>query len=486
MPQTLSVWCRELGHEPFYATYYGQADPRSLLPSNLDVVLVKAFSSASALAYALARLFRSEGIPTVLGGPHAKAFPVDALRFFDVVVQECDKTLLDELLRDLPRGSSVSSGRLLREIATVEERMPEIRRSTFWRSNPYGAAVVPVLSSVGCPYSCGFCTDWNNPYAVLSLERLEADLRFASEHFPHTKLLFHDPNFAVKFDAVMDVMERIPSARRSPYMIESSLSVLKASRVQRLGRTRCYFLMSGIESWTDYSNKSGLGARAAGLEKVRGVAEQLRSISGHVPLLQANLIFGLDGDRGDEPVELTKAFMSELPTAWVNLAIPTPYGATPLFDEYLASGQILRRMPFFFYNRPYMAIRPKHYAPVDYLSRLIELLEFQASWALSRRRLAHGSPLMRAFNALRILGLRPAIRAYREQRDLLARDSHFRDFHDGRSQVLPAYYRRELRRSLGRYHELLSEQDLCPDLAQSSRRRPRPGRPRFRPYVAEG
>ena len=94
MPQAISVWCRQLGHESFYATYYGQGDAKDLLPSDLDLVFISTYTQASALAYALAKLFRREGTLTVIGGPHSKAFPDDCRRFFDVVVLECDKTLL--------------------------------------------------------------------------------------------------------------------------------------------------------------------------------------------------------------------------------------------------------------------------------------------------------------------------------------------------------------------------------------------------------
>src|ERR1700730_16266134 len=78
-PQAVAVWCRQLGHDVFYATYYGQSDPAGLLPADLDVVFVSAYTKASALAYALARLFRRSGALTVLGGPHASAFPGDCL-----------------------------------------------------------------------------------------------------------------------------------------------------------------------------------------------------------------------------------------------------------------------------------------------------------------------------------------------------------------------------------------------------------------------
>jgi len=75
VPQAVSVWCRQLGHETFFATYYGQRDPMALLPADLDVVFIGAYTRAAPLAYALARLYRRAGTLTVLGGPHAKAFP---------------------------------------------------------------------------------------------------------------------------------------------------------------------------------------------------------------------------------------------------------------------------------------------------------------------------------------------------------------------------------------------------------------------------
>ena len=79
-PQSVAVWCRQLGHEVHYATYYGQRDPKRLLPDSLDVVFVSTYTHASALAYGLARLYRKEGSLTVIGGPHARSYPTDCLR----------------------------------------------------------------------------------------------------------------------------------------------------------------------------------------------------------------------------------------------------------------------------------------------------------------------------------------------------------------------------------------------------------------------
>ncbi|HJX39810.1 MAG TPA: radical SAM protein, partial [Anaerolineae bacterium] len=194
MPQAVSVWCRSLGHEVFYATYFGQRDPKQLLPSDLDVVFISGHTEASALAYALAKLYRRQNTVTVMGGPHAKQFPHDCLRFFDVAVRDCDRSLIVDILSELPRGEIVSSAHTLQEIPSVHERMPEIRAANFWRGRPYPLAVISLLTSLGCPYSCDFCVDWNNPYTLLPREQLEADLRFIVHNFPEVLVSFHDPN----------------------------------------------------------------------------------------------------------------------------------------------------------------------------------------------------------------------------------------------------------------------------------------------------
>jgi hypothetical protein len=106
VPQAVAVWCRQLRHEVTYATYYGQHDPKRLLPDDLHFVFLSAYTQSSALACALAKLYRKEGVLTVIGGPHTKSFPADYLRFFDWVVLECDKTLIHDLLRGaFDRGS---------------------------------------------------------------------------------------------------------------------------------------------------------------------------------------------------------------------------------------------------------------------------------------------------------------------------------------------------------------------------------------------
>ena len=465
-PQAIAVWCRQMGHRTFYATYYGLGDPKRALPEDLDVVFIASYSQASALAYALAKLFRRDGTLTVIGGPHAKSFPRDCARFFDVVVLDCDRALVADIVGGgVARGAIVSSAHPFDDLPTVEERLPEIAASAFARGGrPYFASTIPLLASVGCPYACDFCIDWHVPHRQLSLERLAADLRFLAKRFPGVMISFHDPNFAVKFDDVLDVMEAIPPGARSPYIMESSLSILRGDRLRRLSDTNCVSVAPGVESWSNYSRKAGVG-RATGPEKLERLVEHFTLLHEHVPYVQANFMYGLDDDTGDEWISLTRNFMSRTPFVWPVVNIPHPFGGTPLFDAYRAGRRILAALPFAFYYSPYTATTLPHHGVVAYYRALSDLFaHFTAPRMLSRRLGSTPSQFVRLVHLIRTGVKRGRMQAFRRLHAMLDSDGRFRAFHEGETTVLPEFYHREYERMLGPYADLLSPSERVPDL----------------------
>jgi radical SAM superfamily enzyme YgiQ (UPF0313 family) len=144
----------------------------------------------------LAKILRIRGTITVLGGPHAKSFPVDALRFFDYVVKECNQQLISNLLNlDFPPKSILNSSPL-KTVPSVQERLPEIEiASLFFRRFKGPTTTISLLSSLGCPYTCDFCIDWNSQYRMLPRDHLIRDLQFIYQHFSRTLIAFQRPKF---------------------------------------------------------------------------------------------------------------------------------------------------------------------------------------------------------------------------------------------------------------------------------------------------
>lgn len=457
MPQVVAAWCRRKGHQVFYETYFGQASPDRLIPSDCDIVFISAFTEASALAYALAKIFKSRGNQTVLGGPHAAAFPEDALRYFDYVVTACNETTISDIVEGhYDAGSIVSADKKTFELPSLAERYMDIAKASFYGERRSPFSVIALLSSTGCPYACDFCVDWNNPYRARAAGDMVADLEFASHAFPRQMIAFYDPNFGVSFDKTMSAFEAVRSSRRNPYIIESSLSILKPERLARLRDTNCVYIAPGVESWGDYANKAGV-SQSRGAEKLVKVLKHFQLISEYIPGLQANFLFGTDADCSYEPVRLTKKFFNGVPNVFPGVSNPIAYGGTPFREQLKANGRLLKLAPIY-YSNPVLTAVPRHYDPITYYKYLIELLQAVIDWRLFVRRMTSKLPWpIKVVYWLRTMYLSAYIGDLRRFLYLLKTDRQFLSFHEGSLIGAPNYYSQRLDRRIGKFAELLSK-----------------------------
>lgn len=465
--QAVAAWCRQLGHETHYATYYGWGDPIKQLPGDLDLVFVAAATSVAPLAYAVGKVYRRNGARIVLGGPHTKAFPEDCLRYFDLVVLECDKELVADILADrFEPGSLVSSHQSYSDVPSIEERLPDIRRSAFLSGRPHRGSIIPMMTSIGCPYTCDFCVDWDTPYRALALEPIVEDLEFASRELPGIPIGIVDPNFGIRFDEILGAFEAIPPDRRSPYVVESSLTVLKPDRLERLRATRCAGISPGIESWRSYSNKAAVGSDV-NRSKADRVIEQFKTLREYIPYLGANFILGLDVDDGDEPFELTKEFVRETPFVWPSINSPIPFGGTPMFDEFHRAGRTLPSLPLNFYTMPHMPMVFAHYDPAVFLEKMIGLYEVVASWNMLKKRMKAIPYLVgKGFHFFHTGMAKARLQTYRRMLRRMTDDAQFAAFHRGETESLPDHYVTGYKRLLGPYADLMSLDESRPILDQ--------------------
>jgi len=158
-----------------------------------------------------------------------------------------------------------------------------------------------------------------------------------------------------------------------------------------------------------------------------------------------------------------------LPFVWPMAFIPVPYGGTPLYDAYLAEDRILQRMPFSFYYLPYLVVRLKHYDPLEYYDRMVDLYAVLTSSTMLVQRVRRTRRArLKLLQAVRTCAMRTLLAKLRDLRDQLRTDKQLRAFHDGTSQTLPAYYRYLYTKQLGAYAELMSDADMTPALAETA------------------
>ena len=461
MPQVIAVWCEEQGHDVTLVCYTGFEDLVDELPDNVDLVFIGAFTEAAQLAYALSSLFRSKGAVTAIGGPHARCYPQDAVKYFDYVLGFTDKQTVNDLLADCsqyrPIGVRMAAAQQPAALPGVRERWkfiePTLKKAPFIK-------MVPMIGSLGCPYTCSFCIDSVIPYQPLDTDVIKEDLRFLLQKFKRPLVGWHDPNFGVRFNDIMDSIEDAVPPDSIDFIAESSLSLLSESHLKRLKRNGFKALLPGIESWYDLGDKSKTG-KTKGLEKVRQVADHVNMILRYMPYIQTNFVLGLDVDEGAEPFELTKKFVDLAPGAFPGYSLLSAFGqAAPLNLEYQRANRVLP-FPFqFLNNNQAMNVIPKNYSWPEFYGHVIDLVKYTYSWpAILKRVKSNKSMIPRLMNVVRAVSSEGfgRIKYHGEVRRRLDTDRSFRRYFEQETTKLPQFYLDIARKDMGPLWEWLPD-----------------------------
>jgi hypothetical protein len=461
MPQVIGVWCEEEGHNVTYVCYTGKEDLVNELPQNADLVFIGAFTEAAQTAYALSNLLRSRGAVTVLGGPHARCYPEDAIKYFDYVVGFTDKNIIQEILYDCtphhPEGFYITAKNQPLLMPGVKERWkfiePTLKKAPFLK-------IVPMLGSLGCPYTCSFCIDSTVAYQPLDFNIMKEDLKFLLTKFKRPVVGWHDPNFGVRFNDYMNAIEEAIPEDSIDFISESSLSVLTEPHIKRMKRNGFKVMLPGIESWFDLGNKSNTG-RNTGTDKVKLVSEQINMILRYMPYVQTNFVLGLDCDKGEEPFELTKQFVDLTPGAFPGYSLLSAFGrAAPINLQYQELNRVIPFPFHFISNNHAMNVKPINYSWTEFYSHIIDLGEHTFSWsAILKRLVATKAFIPRWMNVVRAISEEGFGRVAYNKKILkqLNTDKKFRDYFEQETTELPQFYLNLMKEELGPLWEWLPE-----------------------------
>ncbi len=460
MPQFVATWIEQLGHEVYFVSYTGFEDLYNELPGDIDILFLSTFTQSAYTAYSISNLFRGKNVVTVLGGPHARAFAEDAKRYFDYVLGLTDRELIRDLLSDfspqLQEGIWLSAKEQPKSLPSIRERWKFVQLNI---AKTRVVHVVPMIGSLGCPYRCSFCIDSQIDYQPLPYEQLREDLRFLQSQPKPPIISWYDPNFGVRFNEYMDIIESVVPPGRMAFGGESSLSLLNETNVKRLKKNNFVVMLPGVESWFDFNDKAKK-QKTFGLEKVKMVAEQLNMIARYIPYVSTNFLFGIDADAGPEPFELTKKFIDLAPGIYPNYNLITAFGnSAPLYKQYQEENRVLD-VPFYFLNgSSSLNVRPKSYSYVEFYDHMIDLAQYSfAPKRIWRRFQANWHPLPKWMNLLRsVLSGKGLGGNYVETKQRFLTDREFQAFYSGDTMKPPSYYHNQIRNSMGIFYKFIPE-----------------------------
>jgi len=205
MPQVIGVWCEQAGHDVTLVCYTGREDLARELPADTDLVFIASYTQTAHLAYALANIYRQRGTVTALGGSHARCYPHDAARYFDYVLGFTDRAIVDEVLRDCaphrPTGLSLSAKRQPAQLPGVRERWKFIEPTI---AKAAAIKIVPMIGSLGCPYTCSFCIDAAVDYQPLDRDQIRDVFKKVKDEFGKIDILINNA-------ATLDHAAQIPN-----------------------------------------------------------------------------------------------------------------------------------------------------------------------------------------------------------------------------------------------------------------------------------
>ncbi len=331
-----------------------------------DIVFITSLTTTAYRTYELADIFRSRGIPVVLGGVHVSILVDEAsMHATSVVVGEAEG-LIKPLLSDFESNDLKPVYKAASQISLDTIPFPELQLLN-WRHRFF---MSPIQTGRGCAYNCDFCLVPNisgRKLRLKSIETVEKELNHLSSFKSH-RLFVVDDNFLMKKERAVSIMNLFQKYGYQ-WMGFSNLSISKDdSFLKKLQDSGCISLFIGFESLNaeDYLLKN------QSYGTVDSMREAVSRIHAHGIGIQGSFIFGFDTDTVNVFQE-TAAFIQETGIELPHISILTPFPGTPLFDTMEKENRILHR-DWSKYDLSHVVFQPKNMT--------VEELQQGYSWAL--------------------------------------------------------------------------------------------------------
>lgn len=462
MPQVIGVYAKKLGHDVWYYPYFGFENLYKNLNYNLDIVFISTYTMNAYLAYAISNIYRQKGITTIIGGPHARSYPEDCRKYFDYVIGLCDfeliKNVIDNYKNRDELGIYLTNDKQPYKFPLLEERW-EFIQEIIKRTTKLFRPTISLMSSTGCPNNCDFCIDSKNDYNYLSDVNLYEDLLFLKNQNKKYHVLWHDPNFGIRLRQTFDIIEKI-NANNLIHGCELNIHKLTQSTCQRLQKNNFIGIAPGLESWKAFDKKSLNNKYPNPVEKLDQISKQMKMVNKYIPVIQLNMIFGLDIDtefNAEDSFKLTEFFIKKTPGVYVNFQTLTIFGkSTPLREKYREELRLIENMPFHLLDGFSTSNIVLKCDPSLFYKYYTNLLKVEKSLSLLSKKIINCNSFYgKAFYLFKHLTGRLDIKHFKDLSNKISSNEIYNKYFNGKDYIIPNEFNIKLKNNLGLFYNYL-------------------------------
>lgn len=341
-----------------------------------DLIGMTVITGTAVRAYALAKHFRSRGIPVVLGGPHITLIPDDAQPHADSLVIGYAEDEWPRLLRDFVNGQLKPRYTQSPDLDLANRPLPT--RSVLPEKRYLTADVFEATR--GCIHDCSFCVvpaAWGRKQLQKPVDDIVADIRQRRAR----KAIFVDLNLISDRTYARQLFEALIPLRLQWYGLATTLLCEDEPLLDLAAKSGCRGLLMGLES----IRPANLQQNHKRFNHPDSYGKIVQMLHERRIALQGCFVFGLDHDSDDvflETAELAVETGIDLP----RFAIVTPFPGTALYRRLESEGRILTRN-WELYDGQHVVFQPAQMSPERLLRGNEQAWRYAYSWRSIARRL---------------------------------------------------------------------------------------------------
>lgn len=350
---------------------------RLRLTDRPELVGISVKADTAQRAWKIARFYRRQNVPVVLGGIHPTACPHECARHADAIVVGEAEELWPRILRDTAAGCM--------QRVYQNDRPTDLARSPVPRwdlIDPRQYLYTNTLTiGRGCPWRCAFCynSSPNLPagYRFKSVQQILAELAsLGSRH-----VMFIDDNFIANPGFARTLLPALRSLSLTWHTAVSADIGRHPDLLDVMAETGCRSLFIGFETL----NPANLRSACKRQNRVDEYERIIDAIHQRGMMVNASVVFGFDED-GPDVFDRTTQWLIDRRVETMTAHILTPYPGTALHARWLADGRIIDH-DLTHYNTSRAVFRPAKMTTADLETGYLRAYRRFYSWASILKRI---------------------------------------------------------------------------------------------------